>query len=555
MTDNRLIYLPLGGAGEVGMNCYVYGYGAPGKERLVVVDLGVTFGSMETAPGIDLIWADAAWLAERSDRIEAVCITHAHEDHVGALGHLYGVCGKAPVYCRTFTALHARRKLEEQGHDDRAVHVVDAMAPFDAGPFRLRYMPVAHSIPEASALVIEVGGKRILHTGDFKTDQTPVLGDPHDPEMWRSVAGDDLDVLVCDSTNVNVERPGRSEAVVGPELRQLVEDADGMVVATTFASNVARVKQLAEAGRDAGRTICLLGRAMQRMVRAAVESGVMTDFPHTVDVEDARNIARGDLMLIVTGSQGERRAGSAQLARGEYLGLKMQEGDTFLFSSKTIPGNEEGVLSIANALSEKGVRVIDDSDGRYHVSGHANRPDIAAVHELTRPRMIVPMHGDHLMLSSHARLAQGSGVPTVIAVNGTMVDLTGDVPQAVEYVETGRVYLDGDARIGALDGVVRDRIRMALNGLAVVSLIIDEDGEPLGEPWVELMGLPQDGRSGNLAEALEAKLESWARKAGKRDLDDDDALEDALRRVTRNAARDEIGKKPEVVVVISRLSD
>ena len=555
MTDNRLIYLPLGGAGEVGMNCYVYGYGAPGKERLIVVDLGVTFGSMETTPGIDLIWADAAWLAERQDRIEAVCITHAHEDHVGALGHLYGICGDAPVVCRTFTAYHARRKLEDQGRDDRVVRVVEAMETFEAGPFTLRYMPVAHSIPEASALVIEAGGKRILHTGDFKTDANPVLGDVHDPDLWREVAGEDLHALVCDSTNVNVDRPGRSEAVVGPEVRRLVEEAEGMVVATTFASNVARVKQLAEAGRDAGRTICLLGRAMQRMVRAAVETGVMTDFPQTVDVEDARQVARGDLMLIVTGSQGERRAGSAQLARGEYLGLKMQEGDTFLFSSKTIPGNEEGVLAIANALSEKGVRVVDDSDGRYHVSGHANRPDIADVHDLTKPRMIVPMHGDHLMLSSHARLAQEKGVPSVVAVNGSMVDLTGDEPRVVEYVEAGRVYLDGEARIGALDGVVRDRIRMALNGLAVVSLIIDEDGEALGEPWVETMGLPQDGRSGNLGEALEAKLDAWVRKAKRRDMEDDDALEDGLRRVTRNAARDEIGKKPEVVVVISRLSD
>ena len=555
MTDNRLIYLPLGGAGEVGMNCYVYGYGEPGKERLIVVDLGVTFGSMDSAPGIDLIWADAAWLAERADRIEAICITHAHEDHVGALGHLYGLCGGAPVYCRPFTAHHARRKLEEQGRDDRAVRVVDAMEAFEAGPFTLRFMPVAHSIPEASALVIEVGGKRVLHTGDFKTDPTPVLGDPHDPALWREVAGGDLDVLVCDSTNVNVDRPGRSEAVVGPELRTFIEGEEGMVVATTFASNVARVKQLAEAGRDAGRTICLLGRAMQRMVRASVETGVMTDFPATVDVDDARGIPRGDLMLIVTGSQGERRAGSAQLARGEYLGLRMQEGDTFLFSSKTIPGNEEGVLAIANALSEKGVRVVDDSDGRYHVSGHANRPDIQSVHDLTRPRMIVPMHGDHLMLSAHKRLADAKGIPSVIAVNGTMLDLSGDAPVVAEHVEAGRVYLDGTARVGALDGVVRDRIRMALNGLAVVSFIIDEDGEPLGEPWVELMGLPQDGRSGNLAEALEAKLEAWARRAGKRDLEDDDALEDAMRRVVRNAARDEIGKKPEVVVVISRLSD
>ena len=553
MTSERLIYLPLGGAGEVGMNAYVYGYGAPGAERLIVVDLGVTFGDMDTSPGVDLIFPDVAWLAERRDRIEALFVTHAHEDHVGAVGHLARRIGNPPVYCRAFTAIHARRKLEEQGGDDRAVRVVDALEDVAAGPFTCRFMPVAHSIPEASALVIETPVGRLLHTGDFKTDETPVLGEAHDPELWRREAGDDLHALVCDSTNVNVDRPGRSESLVGPEIERLVREADGMVVATTFASNVARVKSMAEAGVRAGRSVCLLGRAMQRMVAAGVEAGVLKDFPATIQVEDARDVPRGDLMLIVTGSQGERRAASAQLSRGKYLGLEMQDGDTFLFSSKTIPGNERGVIAIQNAFSERGVRVLDDDGGRYHVSGHANGPDIRAVHELTRPRMVIPMHGDHLMLSGHARMAREAGIPSIVAVNGTMLDLSGPEPVVAEHVETGRVYLDGDVKVGALDGVVRDRIRMALNGHAIVTLIVDEDGEALGEPWVETMGLPETGRSGNLVETLEEKLDAWVRRAGKRGLADDDEVDEQLRRILRNAARDEIGKKPEVTVIVSRL--
>ena len=553
MTSERLIYLPLGGAGEVGMNAYVYGYGKPGAERLILVDLGVTFGDMEGSPGVDLIFPDVAWLAERKDRIEAIFVTHAHEDHVGAVGHLSDRIGNPPIYCRAFTAIHARRKLEEQGQDDRAVRVVGAMEEVTVGPFTCRFMPVAHSIPEASAVLIDTPVGRLLHTGDFKTDETPVLGEAHDPDLWRREAGDGLHALICDSTNVNVDRPGRSESLVRPEIERLVREADGMVVATTFASNVARVKSMAEAGNAAGRSVCLLGRAMQRMVAAGVEAGLLTDFPPIIQVEEARDLPRGDLMLIVTGSQGERRAASAQLSRGKYLGIELAENDTFLFSSKTIPGNERGVLAIQNAFSEMGVRVLDDDGGRYHVSGHANGPDIKSVHDLTRPRMVIPMHGDHLMLAGHARMASGAGIATAVAPNGTMLDITGPEPKVAEYVETGRIYLDGSVRIGAMDGVVRDRIRMALNGHAIVTLIIDEDGEALGEPWVETMGLPEKGRTGDLVEVLERKLDAWVQRAGRKGLKDDDEIDEQLRRALRNAANDEIGKKPEVTVIISRL--
>ncbi len=555
MSSDRLIYLPLGGAGEVGMNAYVYGYGPKDRERLILVDLGVTFPDMDTTPGVDLILPDISWLEARRDRLEAIFITHAHEDHVGALGHLWARLG-APVYARPFTAEIARGKMEEQGQPERVVNVVQPMPDMaEAGPFRVGFLPVSHSIPESSALVIDTPAGRVVHTADFKIDREPVVGEPFDDEAWAEAAKPGVRALVCDSTNVFSQNPGRSESSLGPAIEALVGGASGMFVATTFASNVARLKTLAEAGERAGRSICLMGRAMRRMIEVAVATGVLTGFPRVVSPEDAAGIPRENLMLLVTGSQGERRAASAQLARGgPYQGLELKAGDTFLFSSKTIPGNERGVLRVVNQLSELGVDVVDDATDRYHVSGHANRPDLEAMHALMRPQMVIPMHGEHRMLREHVKIAKRKGIEGAIAVNGTMLDLTGEAPAICDHVEAGRTYLDGMVQVGALDGIVRDRIRMALNGHVLVTAILDEDDEPLGEPWCDVRGLAETGRSGApLADVLEEDLSQFLGRAGRKILADDDKLEEGMRRVVRQTALGEIGKKPEVTVVISRL--
>ncbi|MEX0370884.1 MAG: ribonuclease J [Tateyamaria sp.] len=555
MSSERLIYLPLGGAGEIGMNAYVYGYGAPDEERLIVVDLGVTFPDMDTTPGVDLILPDITWLVERRDRIDGIFITHAHEDHVGAVAHTYEQL-RAPIYARPFTANIAQRKMDEHGHPDDAVQVVAGWPDrVQAGPFKVGFLPMSHSIPESAALVIDSPEGRVIHSGDFKLDKTPVVGEPYDPDLWAEISKDGVKALICDSTNVFSLHPGRSEESVGPEIETLVRGhTGGMVVATTFASNVARVKTLAEAGVRAGRSIVLLGRAMRRMIEAAVETGVLREFPSVVSPEDAKSIPRENLMLLVTGSQGERRAASAQLANGKYMGLELKEGDLFLFSSKTIPGNERGVIRIINQLSEKGVDVVDDSSGLYHVSGHANRPDLEELQDLVNPQIVVPMHGEHRHLRAHVKLTEGKGRTGVLAVNGMMIDLSGNAPKVAEYIETGRTYLDGSVQIGALDGVVRNRIRMALNGHVLVTLILDEEDEPLGEPWCELMGLAETGRSkAALVEVLEEDLSQFLGRADAKTLRDDGALEEALRRIVRKTAQDEIGKKPEVSVVISRM--
>ncbi|MEO0372368.1 MAG: ribonuclease J [Pseudomonadota bacterium] len=555
MSNKRVVYLPLGGAGEIGMNAYVYGVGAPGKERFILVDLGVAFPDMDGTPGVDLIFPDISWLEERKDRLEAVFVTHAHEDHVGAVAHYYDRLG-APIYARAFTANIARRKMDDRGHPERAVITASPWPEVvEVGPFKVGFVPISHSIPESSGLVIDTPAGRVVHSGDFKIDADPVVGEAFDEDLWSGLSEPGVMALMCDSTNVFNDHPGRSEGTLGPEIESLIAGAKGMFVATTFASNVARVKTLAQAADRAGRSVCLMGRAMRRMIEASVETGVLTGFPKTVTIEDARSIPRENLALIVTGSQGERRAASAQLANGKYNGMELKSGDLFLFSSKTIPGNERGVNRIINLFSEKGVDVVDDSSGRYHVSGHANRPDLQRLHQMVRPKIVVPMHGEHRHLREHVKLAKQGQFDAVLAPNGTMIELTDQGASVAEYVETGRVYLDGQVQVGAMDGVVRDRIRMALNGHVMVNLILDENDDPLGDPWCEVMGLAETGNSrAPLVDVLEEDLSQFIGRAGDKTLTDDDKIEEGMRRVVRQTAMAEIGKKPEVTVIVSRLS-
>ena len=555
MTKDRLIYLPLGGAGEIGMNVYVYGYGPKDKERLIIVDLGVAFPDMDTTPGVDLIFPDIAWLTDRRNQIEGIFITHAHEDHIGALGHLWAKLG-APVYARNFTSKIAVRKLEENGQNGQIVNVVSSWPDATkVGPFEVSYIPVSHSIPESSALVIDTPIGRLIHSGDFKLDEKPVVGEAFDFEMWRKVCAPGIRALICDSTNVFSEDEGRSEAEVAPEIRKLIENCSEMVVATTFASNVARIKSIAQAAEEAGRSVCLMGRAMKKMIEVSLESGVLSDFPKLITSEDAKAIPKRNLLLIITGSQGERRAASAQLANGKYQGITLSAGDLFLFSSKTIPGNERSVIKIMNQLSEKGVDVIGENSDKYHVSGHANRPELSKIHDIVSPQFLVPMHGEHRHLREHLKLGEAKGFSGLIVTNGMMVDLSGNQLKVVDHIETGRVYLDGSEKFGALDGIVRDRIKLAINGLIIVNIIIDENDEMLGEPWCELRGLTDFGSSKcNFIDVLEEDLSQYIGRSSLDIIRDDDKLEKDIKRIARQTALTEIGKKPEVSIIISRLN-
>lgn len=549
---DKLTFLALGGAGEIGMNMYLYGYGPVGEQRFILVDVGVTFPSMDGTPGVDLIMADPQFIMDRVDRLEAILITHAHEDHIGAIGHLSDRL-QAPVYARRFTSLIARQKLERAGKNPDIVHEVGAWPETtQIGPFKIGFLPVPHSIPEASGVVIDTPAGRIVHTGDFKLDPDPLVGEPYEPDVFRAIGAEGVKALVCDSTNVFSPNPGRSEAEIKPDLEALIRRSKGMVVATTFASNIARLKTLAQAAHDAGRSVVILGRAMNVMMQNAFSTGVLTDFPPVVSAEDARSIPRANLFVLATGSQGERRAASAQLANQSYQGFSLKSGDTFLFSSKTIPGNEVGVARILNQLSLLDVTVIDDSSGLYHVSGHANRPDLETMHGLLNPANLIPMHGEHRHLREHADLARAKGMHAVIAPNGTMVDLTGEKAEIIDHIETGRVYLDGSQLIGAMDGVVRERMRMALRGMATVSVMLEADGSLIDSVWVELKGLPGEPA---LSSMLEKEIEEEIGRAASRTLRDDDALEKLIVKAVNTCTQSEVGKKPLVTVFINRFED
>lgn len=551
---NRLIYLALGGAGEIGMNMYVYGYGPEGEERLLLVEAGVTFPDMEGSPGVDLIMADPAWVQARADRLEAIVITHAHEDHVGALGLLYPRL-KAPVYARRFTAAHAKLKMERAGQDTTMVRQVDPWPKVvHAGPFTIGFVPVSHSIPECSSLVIDTPAGRLVHTADFKIDPTPVVGEPFEPEVFRAIGEAGVKAVISDSTNVFSPHPGRSEASLAAAITELMREARGLVAATTFASNVARLKTLAEAGQAAGRSVVIVGRAMKQMLATARTAEVLPDFPPTIDPTDAEGIPRENLLVLATGSQGERRAAMAQLAAGAYQGIELRAGDTVLFSSKTIPGNEVAVARILNMFSERGVHAVEEEGGRYHVSGHPNRPDLVTMLRLLRPAALVPMHGEHRHLVAHAALGDELGIPGLVAPNGTLVEFAEEGPRVAGHVETGRLYLDGAEIIGALDGVVRERLRMALRGHLTVSVIFDEKGAPMGGAWVEATGLPDTVRyPDGLAGACEAAADRSLERAKKGDLADDDAVERMIAQACTRTCLDLVGKKPVVTVMISRL--
>jgi ribonuclease J len=560
MTDNLggpLVYVALGGAGEIGMNCYLYGLGDARDRRWIMVDLGIGFGDMETAPGVELVLPDLEFLLGEKDRLEAIFITHGHEDHIGAIPHMWSRLG-VPVYARKFTAEVIRRKLSEAGMDPNIVRQVRLHERIDAGHFSVEWLAVNHSIPEGSMLAIRTPAGTVVHTGDFKMDAEPQIGEPFDIAQLEALGKEGVLAVACDSTNIFLPGESASEASIIANLERLIEAAPRAVAATTFASNVARLRTLAMAAQNAGRSIVVAGRAMRRMIEIAVETGQITDFPSVVTEDRINDIPPENLFYLVTGSQGEGRAAMARIAGGSHPSVKLKEGDTVLFSSKNIPGNEANIYRVYNRLSEQGIRVIDGDMEHIHVSGHARSGDLKRVYAALKPSVAVPMHGEHRHLVEHARLAREWGIAqSIVAANGTVVRLDGNRPRAVEHVETGRVYLDGKAHVGALDGVIRERLKLARNGQVVVSVVVDMDGDLIADPEVQCLGAPKDGPGWKatldemIAKAVDDAVEGAPKKAKRAD----DALEQLVTRAARTIAVRYWGKKPVITVMITRLED
>ncbi len=554
-NENKILFIPLGGCSEIGMNMYLYGIKSKKKTEYIMVDAGVTFPDPEYTPGVELIMPDTTFVEDNLENMKAIFITHAHEDHIGSLSHLFEYI-EAPVYCRKFTALVAKSKIDRGGGDTSQVRVAKSFPKMiKAGAFEVGFFGMSHSIPEASGLVIDTPCGRIFHSGDFKIDHSPVLGEPFNTRALEDLGKTGIMALTCDSTNVFNENPGRSESTLFNNFVNLFEKVEGMVVATTFASNLARLTTLASAAEKTDRSLVILGRAMNTMIAFGRESGVLKDFPEVISPRDAKFKPRKNLLVLASGSQGEPRAASAQLARDSYMGLTLKEGDVFLFSSKTIPGNELRVAKIIDKLERRGVEVIEDKDGRYHVSGHANKPDLKEFHELIKPGIIIPMHGEYRHLREHARLGEKNGTRSIIATNGEVVEIlpnsrasiTGEVP-------VGRVFLDGSLLVDEDEGVTLDRVKLMKNGHAVVSVLVTAES-PFFSFELSLLGVPPvDDLKSRLVSELEGTFDNFVRSS-QVDLTariSNELVENECRRLLNKFFKSELGKKPQVSVCIHR---
>jgi len=546
----ELVFAPLGGVGEIGMNLSIYGLGNRQQRAWLAVDLGVSFGDEEHLPGIDLIMPDISFLEKERKNLMGLVLTHAHEDHFGAIIDLWPKL-KCPIYATQFSAaLFEAKCAAERNAPKIPVTVVPSGGRIDVGPFNVEFIPVAHSIPEAHALAIHTSAGTVLHTGDWKIDPTPTLGRPTDEKRLRELGEAGLLALIGDSTNAVRDGRSPSEAEVARTIIDLVKSAKGRVAVTTFASNVARIKAVAAAAKAADREVVVVGRAMERVVQVARETGYLDGVQNFRSPDIYGHLPQDKVLALCTGSQGEPRAALARIANDDHPEITLNRGDSVIFSSRTIPGNEKAVGSIINNLVLQGVEIITDRDALVHVSGHPRRDELRDLIAWTRPQLLIPVHGEALHLHEHAKLARAAGVPRVLVCrNGDLVKLGPGDPGIIGEVPSGRLYKDGTILEDSKSRAVVERRRMAFSGCAFVAIAMTEQGELADDPEVDLVGVPEKNRAGEpfddiVFDAVMSTIEGLP-KARRRDAD---ALAESVRRAVRAVINEHWGKKPPCLV-------
>ncbi len=536
----ELLFLALGGSGEIGMNVNLYGC----QGKWLMADLGLTFADSDY-PGIDLILPDLEFIEARRKDLVGIVLTHGHEDHIGALPYMAADL-KVPLYATPFTAGLIAGKLEEEGLTGKVeLRVIERGGSFDLAPFKVRYVPLAHSIPEGNGLLIETPYGKIFHTGDWKIDETPVLGAPSTPETLKTIGDEDVLAMVCDSTNVFQNTASGSESSVHAGLLDAVSAAKGRVLVTTFASNAARLQTIGRVAIETGRRVCVAGRSLDRILKVARATGYLQDFPDPIRFDEAMRLPKSDVLIVATGGQGEARAALGRIAFGNHE-IKLAPGDTVIFSSKQIPGNEIAIGRIMNALSDLGLLTVTERQAKVHVSGHPGRPELAEMYRWIRPKILVPVHGEARHLAEHARFGLSEGVPqTVVQKNGDIIRLAPGKPKKVGEARVGRLVLDGDVILSADGSTINDRRKMAVNGLITVALPIGRDGRLAGVPLVHPFGVPvEDDRDDFIADAADAAAKAHDPSAT------EDKMRETVRLAVRRCASLWTGKKPLVEVMV-----
>jgi len=541
-----LTFRPLGGTGEIGMNLNLYRCGG----KWLAIDCGIGFGGNEN-PEVEIMMPDPGFIAERRDQLLGLVITHAHEDHIGAVAHLWRQL-RCPVYATPFATAVLKRKLTEAGLlAEVRIHTVPPGGRIELPPFSLEFMPVAHSLPEAQALAIRTPYGTVLHTGDWKLDPNPLIGPPTDEAAFRRLGEEGVLAMVCDSTNAMVDGHSGSEAEVRRSLSELIRPLRGRVAVTCFASNVARVESVAMAARDAGRHVALVGRSLRNLEAAARECGYLRGLPEFVAEDEAGSIPDDNLLILVTGSQGEPRSALSRIAADTHPNIALGEGDTVIFSSRMIPGNERPITLVQDSLVRRGVRVITDDDEITHVSGHPARDELKQLYALVRPKYSVPVHGEWRHLSAHAALAQEAGATPILLEDGDMLSLSPGRPEVVDSAPVGRLALDGNRVVPLNGGVLAARRRMLFNGVVLGSFAVDGTGRMVGQARVSAPGLfePDDPETARVTSEFSlavAGLPALLRR-------DDGALADAARAALRRALGKRLQKRPMVDVHLLRV--
>jgi ribonuclease J len=546
----ELAFLPLGGTGEIGMNLNLYRWREAGSEKWLAVDCGIGFGGSEL-PEVDVMMADPSFIADRRDKLLGLVITHAHEDHIGAVAWLWPRL-KCPVYCTPFAAAVLRRKLGEAGLANQVrVHVIPPGGTIDLKPFALRFIRLAHSIPEAQALVIDTPAGTVLHTGDWKLDPNPLIGAPTDEAALTALGEKGVLAIVCDSTNAMVEGHSGSELDVRRSLSALVRDLRGRVAVTCFASNVARMESVALAAQDAGRSVAIIGRSLRNMDAAARECGYMKTLPPFLTEDDIDDVPDDNILLLITGSQGEERSALSRISRDDHPRVSLGEGDTVIYSSRMIPGNERAIGTVQDNLVRRGVRLMTDDDHLVHVSGHPARDELRRMYRLVKPRYSVPVHGEWRHLSAHAELAREAGSTPFMMEDGDIITLYPGRPAITDSAPVGRLVVDGTRLVPLKGEVMSARRRMLFNGIVVASLAVDQGGNLRGRPKISAPGLldPDDPETNRVANDFADTLSDLPANMRR----DDAALEDAARSALRRALGRKLGKRPMVDVHLIRV--
>jgi len=550
----EFIFCPLGGSGEIGMNMNLFAYGRIDNRKWIIVDIGVTFAD-DTIPGVDLIYPDPGFIVDKKNDLLGLVLTHAHEDHIGAIAHIWPqlLCD---IYATPFTSILIKEKFREKKIDlGNKLKVVELNGNVKLGPFKIEFVTLTHSILEPNGLSIETPSGIVLHTGDWKIDPNPLIGERINEKKLKKIGEQGVLAMICDSTNVFAPGRAGSESDVRDSLLKIMENKSKRIIVTSFASNVARMESIFYCAKKTGRHISLVGRSMHRIYKAAKQCGYLSDLIEPIDPREAKKIDRKKILYLCTGSQGEPNGAMMRISNYIHPDVYIESGDTVIFSSKIIPGNEKKLYKLHNQLVKNGIEVVSEENEFVHVSGHPNRDDLKDMYKWVKPKSIIPVHGEHRHMKEHISFAKEMQVPYPVQVeNGDIVQLyPGETPQVIDKAPVGRMLVDGKISVGEDAQSIKERINISFNGFLEITILVNREGSLAKNPIISYKGIPSNGESTDLIFDLEDKIRKVCKKFSLKNSKQEQNLIETLKIDCRKTVKEKTGKRPYTNVNLVRI--